>query len=116
MPSLALAALLGAPDWDTAHAAHTRAITPLVGVVYGLLAASGATALVATWLDGWVLLSLLGAVAAGLTTALVAGPTHGRLARGRDPVLVTRLLAADRVRTVGAVVAVVGALGAVLGH
>jgi hypothetical protein len=107
-------ALVRAPDWDAAHRAHTRAITPLVVPVYGLLALTGLAALVTTWLDGWVLLSVVGAALAGMTTALVAGPTHGRLAAGRDPTLVSRLLAADRLRTVGAVIAVAGALAAAL--
>jgi hypothetical protein len=107
-------ALARATDWPAAHRAHTRAITPVVVVVYGLLCASAVVALTTTWLDGWVVLSALGAALSGATTALVAGPTHARLADGRSAALVSRLLAADRVRTVGAVVAVVGALGAVL--
>ena len=47
-----------------------------------------------------------------LTTALVAAPLHGRLAPGPDPVLLRRLLAADRVRAAGAVVALAGASSA----
>jgi hypothetical protein len=107
-------ALVRALDWDTAHPAHTGAITPVVALVYGALAVTGIAALVSTWLDGWVVVSLLGAALAGGATALVAGPTHGRLAEGRDDVLIRRLLRADRVRTLGAVIAVTGALGAVL--
>jgi hypothetical protein len=109
-------ALVRAPDWAPAHLGHTRAITPLVVLVYGLLVVASLAAAVLTWFDAWVLLSVAGAALAGLTTAFVAGPTHGRLAAGRDPVLVARLLTADRLRTLGAAVAVAGALGAVLGR
>ena len=45
-----------------------------------------------------------------LTTALVAAPTHGRLGRGRTDALVRRLLVADRVRLLGAIVCLAGAL------
>ena len=98
-PALALA-----PDWDRAHAAHTRSITPVVVIVYGGLVIATGWALIATWLDPWVLLAAAGAGAALVSTALVAGPTHGRLAGGRDPALLRRLVVADRVRTAGALV------------
>ena len=45
-----------------------------------------------------------------LTTALVAAPAHGRLGDGFDPVLMERLLRADRLRTAGAAWALTGAL------
>ena len=108
-------ALLRAPDWDAAHVAHTRAITPVVVVVYGALVLCGAWALIDTWLDPWVLLAVAGAGTALLATGLVAGPTHGRLAGGMDPGLVRRLIAADRVRTVAASVCVLGAVLATIG-
>ena len=108
-PALALA-----PDWDRAHSAHTRSITPVVVIVYGALVLATGWALLATWIDPWTLLAAAGAGLALLSTALVAGPTHGRLADGRDPALLRRLLVADRVRTVGAVVFFVGAALGVL--
>ena len=108
-PALALA-----PDWDRAHSAHTRSITPVVVVVYGALVLGNGWALLATWLDPWTLVAAAGAGVALLSTALVAGPTHGRLADGRDPALLRRLLVADRVRTVGAVVCFLGAVLAVI--
>ena len=106
-PALALA-----PDWDRAHAAHTRSITPVVVIVYGALVLATGWAVLATWIDPWVLLAAAGAGAALLSTALVAGPTHGRLAGGRDPVLLRRLIVADRVRALGALVCIVGAVPA----
>lgn len=48
-----------------------------------------------------------------MVTATVAAPLHGRLDT-RDPALLARLLAADRVRCVSACLALAGALGAAL--
>ena len=103
-----------AAGWTHAHGAHSRAITPLVVVVYGALVVVGAWALVTRWPDPWTLVAALGAVLSFLATALVAAPTHGRLADGRDEHLLRRLLAADRVRTVGAMVCFVAATIAAL--
>lgn len=108
-------ALARATDWETAHSAHTRAITPLVVVVYGALLLAGGWALVATWFDPWVLLAVAGAGTAMLATALVAGPTHGKLAGGKDPDLVRRLLTADRARSLAALVSSLGAVLATIG-
>jgi hypothetical protein len=105
----ALARVDGA-HWAETHARHGRAITPLVVMAYGALVLSGAWALAARWPDAWVVLSLLGAAVSMLTTALVAAPAHGRLATGLDPVVMQRLLRADRLRAAGAVVALAGAL------
>ncbi len=98
--------------WAQAHARHSRRIAPLVALVYG--AAVLACALAATAdpsLGIWV--ALAGTAVAILVTATIAAPLHGRLDR-RDPALVARLLAADRVRCVFACLALAGALGAVL--
>ena len=105
----ALARVDGA-HWAEAHARHGRSITPLVVMAYGALALSGAWALAVRWPDAWVVVSLLGAAVSMLTTALVAAPAHGRLGDGLDLVLMQRLLRADRLRAVGAVVALTGAL------
>jgi hypothetical protein len=102
-------ALARAEDWERAHPAHTRSITPVVVLVYGALVVAGGWALVVTWPDPWVLVSAGGGGAALLATALVAAPTHGRLAVHRDPVLLRRLLGADLARAVGAVVCLAGA-------
>ena len=106
-------ALVRAPDWERAHPAHTRAITPIVVLVYGVLALAGLWALVSTWPDPWVLVSAVGAAVSVLSTALVAGPTHGRLGEGRDEVLLSKLLVADKVRLAGAALCCLGAVFAV---
>jgi len=77
---------------------------------------SVAWALVATRNErgvAWVVLSAVGAAVAVLTTAVAAAPLHGRLSRGRVEALVGRLLKADRLRALGAVVSFVGAALAV---
>jgi hypothetical protein len=108
--------------WGVAHGRHSRAITPIVVLVYGALLVTGAWAVsvVARGGDGgadlggaptlWVWVCLAGAVLAMLATAVVEAPLHGLLGRGRDQALVDRLLRGDRVRAVGAVVSVVGAV------
>jgi hypothetical protein len=106
-------ALAGVPveRWAAAHGRHSRAITPLVGLVYAavLVACVGATATdpaVGTWVaDAGTGLALL-------VTATLAAPTHGRLADGPDPALLRRLRRVDRVRCAGAVLAVLGSLAA----
>lgn len=107
-------ALLRAEPFAPAHARHSRGIAPIVLVVYGALVASGVLRLVVGDLDPASYVALGGAALAGLTTALVAAPTHGRLGDGRTDALARRLTAADWVRTVGAVTGFVGALVAVL--
>lgn len=97
--------------WQVAHTRHSRAITPLVVLTYGALALSAGWALVALRGEpgeAWVVVSAVGALVAVLTTATAAAPLHGRLSRGRDEVLVVRLLRADRVRALGAVVSFAG--------
>ena len=96
--------------WTEAHRRHGRTITPLVVLAYGALVLSGAWALAVRWPDAWVVVSLVGALVSMLTTALVAAPAHGRLGDGFDPVLMERLLRADRLRTAGAAWALTGAL------
>jgi Domain of unknown function (DUF1772) len=106
-------ALADVPEtsWAAAHAAHSRRITPVVALVYAVALVSCGLAVarapsgdaVGVWIAAG---GTLGAV---LTTALVAAPLHGRLAR-RDDALVTRLLTADRVRCAAALVAVAGAV------
>ena len=107
--ALVYPALFRAPDWEVAHAAHSRAITPLVVLVYGAVVAA------ATWVlvDGvsgpasWVALAGIAVFLA--VTAFRAAPLHGRLAAGRDPALVRSLRGADGVRSLAGLVALVGA-------
>jgi hypothetical protein len=97
-----------AVEWSFAHTRHSRAITPVVVVVYGALVVTG-VALVVTGPDpaGWVALAAA-ATAMGLTAA-VAAPAHGRLTR-RDERVLARLLVADRMRCAAALVALVAAV------
>lgn len=98
-----------AERWGTAHAAHGRAITPIVVLTYGMLLLACAWALVVapTSLGVWV--AVAGTALAVGTTAVAAAPTHGALAEGPEPTLLHRLRMADRVRLLGAVIAVCGA-------
>ena len=109
-------ALAAVPDerWKATHAAHSRRITPLVAVVYAVLAVACAGALLddpgspGAWVAG------AGAAGTALVTATLAAPTHGRLAHGRTPELLARLLASDRARLALAIVALAGGLLTVL--
>lgn len=104
---------VGDEAWSRAHERHSSRITPVVAVIYPPLVA------VLVWTattygaepGAWV--AVAGGALAVLTTAAVAAPTHGRLATAsaeRRPALLRRLDRADRVRTLGAVGCVVGAL------
>lgn len=101
-----------AAHWREQHDRHSRAIAPLVGVLYLAVLGTGVWWLLAdASVLAWVAVALsAGAVA---VTAAVAAPLHGRLTR-RDDALLRRLLAADRVRTAFAVAGAVVALVAVL--
>lgn len=108
-------ALLRAEPFAPAHRRHSRAIAPVVAVVYGSLLAAGAVRVAAGALDPASWVALGGAAVALLATALVAAPTHGRLAAGRTDRLARRLTRADLVRAAGAVTGLVGALAAAVG-
>jgi hypothetical protein len=112
--AVAYPALVATPptDFAVAHTAHSRRITPVVAVVYGSLLGAWVWVLATLPLSPGLWVALAGSVLAGATTAVVAAPTHTRLGReGPRPVLLRRLLRADRVRLVGAVLTVVGAVG-----
>jgi hypothetical protein len=112
--ALVYPALFRAPDWQAAHTAHRRSITPVVALVYAALVAAAVLALV-DGPSGPCTVVALGGVALALgTTALVAAPLHGRLSPGRDEGLVRRLRVADLVRTVAAFAALAGAVVAAL--
>ena len=98
-----------AAEWPVRHAAHTRRITPVVVLVYG----SVIVALVLVALDGLDLargLVLAASVTGFALTAFVAAPAHGRLGRGWDERVMHRLVVADRLRLLVAVVAAVAAV------
>ncbi len=104
-------ALLRSPeaDWAAEHAAHSRAITPLVAVVYG---AALVTCVLAAWREPgpWVWLAVAATAGVFAVTGLWAAPTHGRLAGGRTEALTRRLRVLDRLRLLGALVALVAAV------
>jgi hypothetical protein len=97
-------------DWAGAHAAHSRRISSVVALAYLPLLGVGLWALVSGPLSPGLVVCAVGAAVSFLATALVAAPTHGRLGRGRADPLVRRLLVADRVRLLGAVICAVGAM------
>jgi hypothetical protein len=101
--------------WRLAHERHRRRITPVVGLVYGLLGLADGWVLVAGPRSAPALVSVAAAAVVVLVTATTAGPAHGALAsRGRSEALVRRLRRADAVRLVGAAVAAVAAVVAAL--
>ena len=105
-------ALIAGPvdAWTATHSAHSHRMSLLVAPLYlALLAACLVVLLGGPWTVGTGL-ALAGNGIAGLTTALSAGPAHGRLSSGRTDLLVARLMAADRVRFAGALVAGAGGL------
>lgn len=98
-----------------AHDAHSRRVTPLVGLVYASVIASAAMAL--TELRGdrprVAVTAALTAQAVALgTTAAVAAPLHGRLGRRRTDDDLRRLRRADLVRTLAAVAGLAAAVSA----
>jgi hypothetical protein len=101
--------------WAPAHSAHSRRISVVVALAYLPLLGVGLWALVAEALGTGLVVAAVGAAISFLTTALVAAPTHGRLGGGRTEALVRRLLVADRVRLLGAVVCLAGAVAAAAG-
>ena len=102
-----------AADWPAVHARHSRRIVPLVAVVYLAVAVTAAGALLVDPQPAVALAVAASALAPGLTAA-VAAPLHGRLGAGPDPALLARLLRADRLRSVAAVLALVAAVVALL--
>lgn len=95
--------------WAGHHGRHTSRVTWLVVPVYGLLALAG-VATMRSGPDAWQLVALGLLAGCVVVTATVAGPAHSRLAAGRDPVVLARLLVADRLRCVAAVLAGLAAL------
>ncbi len=110
-PALARVARTARPDFARAHADHSRAIVPLVALVYAAVVVASLGAVLAS--PASVLAWSAGVASAGalLVTALRAAPLHGRLGRlGPEPDLVRSLLRADRVRTLFALLAAAAAV------
>ncbi|MGB5951951.1 MAG: hypothetical protein WBG57_05455 [Ornithinimicrobium sp.] len=81
-----------------------------MALTYGMLITACALSLFTTPSAPGVWLATSGAALAMGSTALVAAPTHGKLSDGPQPQLLRRLLLADRVRLLGALLAVGGAV------
>ncbi len=102
-----------ADQWAHVHERHSRAITPLVAVVYGvLLLASGWV--VVSEPRFWTLLAAAAAVATFVVTGFAAR-LHGRLGAEHSPELIERLLRVDRVRAVTAALALAAAVAGAAG-
>jgi hypothetical protein len=113
--ALVYPALVRVPSgsWAREHARHSRRITPLVGVVYlAVLVTCAGTLLSDPSYGAWVA-TAGSALALGVTAALAA-PLHARLGSDPSPRLMVRLVRVDRLRAAGALVALAGAVLAVL--
>jgi hypothetical protein len=100
-------------QWSGAHERHSRRVTPIVAMVYPPLVLVLGWAVVQGPRVAGTWVALAGGLLAVATTAAVAAPAHGRLASAAPvdrAALLRRLDLADRVRSVGALVCVVGAL------
>jgi hypothetical protein len=87
------------PAWPAVHAAHGRAITPVVGVAW---AVQGVTVAALLLRDGPTPLLLLAGLLALMTvvvTVAVSVPLHARLAQGYDDDAVRRLVRTNWLRT-----------------
>ncbi|WP_285598937.1 hypothetical protein [Kineosporia sp. NBRC 101731] len=100
-----------AQEWAPAHEAHSRAVVPLVIVMYGTLVLAGGWALL-SGPGGWTCVAL-GAVAATFGVTACAARVHGRLGTGHDHEAVRRLLWIDRARALTATIALAAAVLAV---
>ncbi|GAA3601725.1 hypothetical protein GCM10022223_16850 [Kineosporia mesophila] len=100
-----------AQQWEFAHNAHSRAVVPLVAVMYGTLVLTGGWTLL-SGPGGWTLVALA-AVAATFMVTACAARVHGRLSAGHDREEVRRLLRIDQVRALTAALALVASALAV---
>lgn len=98
------------PSWSAAHAAHSRRIVPLVGVIYLAVVVTAVGAVVVRP-DLPHLVAAAASAVVLVLTAGVAAPVHGRLGPERDPWLFARLLRVDRLRGLFALVALAAAVG-----
>lgn len=103
-----------ATTWAQVHAGHYRRINPIVAIVYGAVVASWVWVFIGGGVGPALWVPAVGSVITGTTTAFRAAPTPALLRRlGPRPELLRRLLRADRVRFVGALLTFGGALVAV---
>jgi hypothetical protein len=93
--------LVGTDGWARYHAAHTRAITRVVGLPWLVQGISTAALLLVPPPGGLFVAGVLAALAVVtvVMTVVAAVPAHGRLAEASGPADVTLLLRANLVRT-----------------
>lgn len=99
--------------WASAHEGHSRRIVPLVAALYPPLVLLLCWVVVTEPQAVGTWLAVAGGLLSVVTTASVAAPAHGRLSSvpaADRPALMRRLDRADRVRTVGALLCVVGSV------
>jgi len=104
---------VGDEAWSGAHERHSRRIAPLVGVLYVPLVLALVWAAVSEPHAGGTWLAVAGGALSVVTTAVLAAPVHGRLATvpaAERSELLGVLGRVDLVRTVGAVVCLLGAV------
>ncbi len=109
---------VGADGWAFAHERHSRRITPVVAAIYPPLVAGLVWAVLAAPGKPGAWLAAAGGLLSVATTAAGAAPTHARLASvgaADRPALLGRLDRADRVRSLGAVICVAGAVWLAVG-
>lgn len=100
-----------AATWAQVHAGHYGRINPVVALVYGAVIAAWVSVFAGGEVGPALWVAAAGSVITGTTTALWAAPTHRTLRReGPRPELLRRLLRADRVRLLGALLTLAGAL------
>ena len=104
---------VGDDAWVGAHERHSRRIAPLVGAIYVPLVVALVWAATSDPDAGGTWLALAGGALSVVTTAVLAAPLHGRLATvaaAERPELLGALGRVDLIRTVGAVVCLLGAV------
>lgn len=94
--------------WPRQHDLHSRRIVPLVAGVYLAVAVSVAGRLL-SGVDAAAVTAAGAFAAVFVLTAGFAAPAHVRLSPGPEPTLLVRLIRIDRLRSLGATVAVVAA-------
>ncbi len=91
--------------WATYHADHSRRITGIVVLVYAGLVGASAWVMAAGPRNAGTVTAVVLSALAILTTAFVAAPAHSRLSPDRGERDLVRLIRADRVRLLAAVLA-----------
>jgi len=98
-----------AEDWRRHHGAHSRRITPVVVLVYGLVVATCAWTVARGLSDVVTVLAVASSGVTLLVTGMLAGPAHRRLTTERTTGNLAALRWSDRVRCTTASISAVAA-------